>query len=102
MCGLSGILYKRARSEGSFHVGNDLVMMLEPMTHRGKDSSGVTIMGEQIDGDLVIRIWTENVQDIPSVAARSEETVRHAGGVRSDAFHEHSGPISPSGGQLRG
>nr|MCS5642795.1 hypothetical protein [Dehalococcoidia bacterium] len=38
MCGLSGILYKRAGSEGSFHVGNDLVMMLEPMTHRGKDS----------------------------------------------------------------
>jgi len=81
MCGLSGILYKRAGSEGSFHVGNDLVMMLEPMTHRGKDSSGVTIMGEKIDGDLVIRIWTENVQDISSVAARSEETVRHAGGV---------------------
>ncbi len=56
-------------------------MMLEPMTHRGKDSSGVTIMGEQIDGDLVIRIWTENIQDITLVAARSEETVQHAGGV---------------------
>ena len=81
MCGVSGILYKRARSDGPTHVGNDLVMMLEPMTHRGKDSSGVTIMGEKIDGDLVIRIWTEDVQDIPLVVARSEETVRNSGGV---------------------
>ena len=81
MCGVSGILYKRARFNGLSRVGNDLVMMLEPMTHRGKDSSGVTIMGEQIDGDLVIRIWTENVQDIPLVVARSEDTVQHAGGV---------------------
>ena len=81
MCGVSGILYKRARSDGPSRIGNDLVRMLEPMTHRGKDSSGVTVMGEQIDGDLVIRIWTENVQDMPLVAARSEETVQHAGGV---------------------
>ena len=81
MCGVSGILYKRAGSDGPSRIGKDLVMMLEPMIHRGKDSSGVTIMGEQIDGDLVIRIWTENVQDIPMVVARSEETVQHAGGV---------------------
>ena len=38
-------------------------------------------MGEQINGDLVIRIWTENVQDLPLVSARSEEAVQHVGGV---------------------
>ena len=55
--------------------------MLEPMTHRGRDSSGITVVGEHLDGDLVIRIWTESAQDEPDVLARAEGTVQRAGGV---------------------
>ena len=58
MCGVSGILYKKATGSGFGPVGDDLVKMLESMTHRGKDSSGITVAGEDLAGDLVIRIWT--------------------------------------------
>ena len=55
--------------------------MLEPLTHRGRDSSGITVVGERIDGDFVVRIWTEDAADAPDVLARAEETVQRSGGV---------------------
>ena len=58
MCGVTGILYKKSGSQGLAPVGEDLIKMLESMTHRGKDSSGLTVVGEDVEGDLVIRIWT--------------------------------------------
>ena len=45
MCGLSGILYKNSGALSLAPVGEDLVKMLESMTHRGKDSSGITVVG---------------------------------------------------------
>ena len=81
MCGVSGILYKNSDAGGSFPVGQDLVKMLESMTHRGKDSSGITVVGEDLDGDLVIRIWTDDASRAEDVLARAEETVVRAGGV---------------------
>ena len=81
MCGVSGILYKNSTTAGSSPVGEDLIKMLEPMTHRGKDSSGITVVGEDLDGDLVIRIWTEDAAQAEDVLDRSEETVARAGGV---------------------
>ena len=55
--------------------------MLEPLTHRGRDSSGITVVGERLDGDLAVRIWTEDADDAPDVLARAEETVQRSGGV---------------------
>ena len=81
MCGVGGILYKKSGSTGQAPVGQDLVNMLESMTHRGKDSSGVTIVGEDIDGDLVIRIWTGDPARAEDVMSRAQEVVRKAGGV---------------------
>jgi len=81
MCGVSGILYKHSGSHGPAPVGEDLVKMLETLTHRGKDSSGVTVVGEDIDGDLVVRLWTEDASQAPEVLARAEEAVLRAGGV---------------------
>ena len=46
MCGISGIMYKKSQSQGLASVGRDLVNMLESLAHRGRDSSGVTIVGE--------------------------------------------------------
>jgi len=81
MCGVGGILYKKSSSQGQAPIGEDLVKMLESMTHRGKDSSGFTVVGEDIDGDLVIRIWTDDPAQAADVLSRSIEAVRKAGGV---------------------
>ena len=81
MCGVTGILYKNSRNQGLAPIGEDLVKMLEALTHRGKDSSGLTVVGEDVEGDLVIRIWTEDADQGEDVLARVEETVAQAGGV---------------------
>ena len=79
MCGVSGILYKN-RGELA-PVGEDLVKMLETMTHRGKDSSGITVVGEDAGGDLVLRIWTDDELNAADTLARAEDTVMRQGGV---------------------
>ncbi len=82
MCGVSGILHKSgASASGLSPVGDQLIKMLEPMTHRGRDSSGVTIVGEDLEGDLVVRVWTGSAREAADVLGRAEETVRQAGGV---------------------
>jgi glutamate synthase domain-containing protein 1 len=81
MCGISGIMYKNSRSQGLAPIGDDLVRMLESMTHRGKDSSGITVAGESLEEDLIIRIWTDTGAQTQDVLSRSEEAVLRAGGV---------------------
>ncbi len=81
MCGVTGILYKHSRKQGLAPIGEDLVKMLEALTHRGKDSSGLTVVGEHVEGDLVIRIWTQDADQREDVLVRVEETVAQAGGV---------------------
>ena len=81
MCGVSGILYKKSASPGTAPVGDDLVKMLDTMTHRGRDSSGITVVGEDIDGDLVIRIWSDESQSTADVIKRAEESLLQAGSV---------------------
>ena len=81
MCGVSGILHKSPASGALAPVGDQLIRMLEPMTHRGMDSSGVTIVGEQPEGDFVVRIWTDSPREAADVLSRAEDTVRMVGGV---------------------
>ncbi len=82
MCGVSGILYKNASRGGFAPVGADLVRMLESMTHRGRDSSGVTVAGEDLGGDLVIRVWARDGGE--DALSRAADAVTRAGGtVRS-------------------
>ena len=91
MCGVSGILHKSHKSgedvTGLAPIGDQLIRMLEPMTHRGMDSSGVTIVGEQLEGDLVVRIWTDSARQAESLLARAEDTVRSVGGVVCSSGH---------------
>ena len=88
MCGVSGILHKNlAASSGLPAVGDQLIRMLEPLTHRGRDSSGVTIVGEQPDGDFIVRIWTDSPREAEDVLARAQDTVRRAGGVVRSSRH---------------
>ena len=81
MCGVSGIMHKNSRSHGLAPIGEELVKMLDSLAHRGRDSSGVTIVGEEAESDLIIRIWTEDEARAPDVLARAEDVVRNAGGV---------------------
>ncbi len=82
MCGVSGILHKNRSSRDSLApVGDELVRMLEPLTHRGKDSSGIAVVGEAFEGDLVVRIWTDDAAEASNVLARAEETVQRSGAV---------------------
>ncbi len=60
MCGIAGIMYKDSRSNGLAPIGEELVKMLETMVHRGHDSAGVTVSGESLGSDLVIRIWADD------------------------------------------
>ena len=88
MCGVSGILHKNlAVSGGLPAVGDQLIRMLEPLTHRGRDSSGVTIVGEWPEGDYIVRIWTDSPREAEDVLARVEDTVRRAGGVVCSSRH---------------
>ena len=81
MCGISGIMYKTSRSRGSGPIGDDLVKMLESMTHRGRDSSGVTVAGEKLDDDLVVRMWSDDPGGGEDALSRADETARRAGAV---------------------
>ena len=87
MCGVSGILHKSRVSGELAPVGDQLIRMLEPLTHRGRDSSGVTIVGEEPEGDLLVRIWTDSPREAVEVLGLAEDTVRWVGGVVCSSRH---------------
>ena len=81
MCGVSGIIYKNARSNGLGPVGADLVKMLDSLAHRGRDSTGLTIVGEDTDADLLVRVWTEHESEADTVLERASDAVSASGGT---------------------
>lgn len=87
MCGVSGILHKTGLGDNLAPVGEQLIQMLEPMVHRGRDSSGVTIVGEHLEGDLVVRLFADSAREAAEVLDRAGETVRRTGGVVCSSRH---------------
>ena len=81
MCGISGIMYMNGGRNGAANVGSDLVKMLDALAHRGRDSTGFTVVGEQLDEDLIVRLWTEDTDDAEVVLAKVEEAIGRLGGV---------------------
>ena len=81
MCGISGIMHKKSRAQGLAPIGHDLVAMLDSLAHRGRDSTGVTVAGEDMQDDLIIRIWTDDEEHASDVIARAREAVEQVGGV---------------------
>jgi hypothetical protein len=45
MCGIAGIIYKDASTNGAHAVGADVTRMLQSMKHRGPDSTGYALFG---------------------------------------------------------
>ena len=81
MCGISGIVHKSAHREGLAPIGEELIMMLDSLKHRGKDSSGVTVAGQDCAEDLIVRLWTDCGGGEDEVLARVEESILECGGV---------------------
>ena len=80
MCGISGIIYKRPQSNGPAPVGEDLVKMLDSLAHRGRDSTGISVVGQDLEDDIIVRIWT-NSDHIEEVTARVEDALARVGCV---------------------
>ncbi len=90
MCGIAGIMYKDSRSTGLAPIGEELVKMLETMVHRGHDSAGVTVSGESLDSDLLIRIWADDSAPAVETVARAKDTVMSVGGAITSAVARDS------------
>jgi methylamine---glutamate N-methyltransferase subunit A len=73
MCGIAAILYKV--DYGGVHppVGAQLRDMLYSMRHRGVDSTGVTIAGQRIEADYVMRLTLPKGKSDQSLALQSVE-----------------------------
>ena len=81
MCGISGIMHKHAGASGLAPIGEELVRMLDAMKHRGIDSTGITVAGEDSSSDLIVRIWADPLEDYRGRFRAVEETVVAKGGV---------------------
>ena len=81
MCGISGIMHKRAGAQGLAPIGEELVRMLDAMKHRGIDSTGITVAGEQTDADIIVRVWSDPDGDYRDRFRAVEEVVNSKGGV---------------------
>ena len=81
MCGISGIMHKHAGASGLAPIGEELVRMLDAMKHRGIDSTGITVAGEDSKSDLIVRIWSDPEDDYRARFRAVEESVIAKGGV---------------------
>ncbi len=81
MCGISGIMHKHAGASGLAPIGEELVRMLDAMKHRGIDSTGITVAGEDSKSDLIVRIWSDPEDDYRAQFRAVEESVIAKGGV---------------------
>ena len=81
MCGISGIMHKQAGASGLAPIGEELVRMLDAMKHRGIDSTGITVAGEDSKSDLIVRIWSDPEDDYRARFRAVEESVIAKGGV---------------------
>lgn len=80
MCGISGIMYMNDGRDALANIGGDLVKMLDSLSHRGRDSTGFTVVGGQNGDHLIVRLWTEDAADADLVLSRVEEAVAALGG----------------------
>ena len=81
MCGISGIIHKSAYNGGLAPVGLELINMLESLRHRGVDSCGITVCGEEREADFIVRLWIDSDKPAEEFASRAEELVEGSGGT---------------------
>lgn len=79
-------MHKKSTRRNSAPIGAELVKMLDALAHRGRDSTGITVAGEETTEDYIVRIWTDEDDD-DGVLARAEESVMRVGAVVADSTH---------------
>jgi len=79
LCGIAGILFKNASSRGVAPIGKQLISMTHAMRHRGVDGTGVTICGEDLTDDYLIRIWITESGDPNSAFPEIESRLKTLG-----------------------
>ena len=79
MCGVCGILYKGGAGAGPAPIGDYLVKMLGALSHRGMDSTGVTVAGQPKEQDLILRLRIEANQS-DALLQRVRQAVSEVGG----------------------
>jgi glutamate synthase domain-containing protein 1 len=57
MCGIAGIMFKYIRDGQNRSAGQALIDMLDGCQHRGPDSTGFALYGEEQDGRLKLRFF---------------------------------------------
>jgi len=53
MCGIAGIMFKNGRTD--HETGVALIDMLDGCQHRGPDSTGFALYGEELESELKLR-----------------------------------------------
>ncbi|MFQ5783226.1 MAG: class II glutamine amidotransferase [Alphaproteobacteria bacterium] len=89
MCGIAGILFKNAGS--NLATGKALIDMLDGCQHRGPDSTGFALYGEERDGELMLRFFVGR-------GGEADATVRRIRAVLADhdaeiVEEEHVGDV---------
>ena len=79
MCGVCGILHKGGAGAGPAPIGDYLVKMLGALSHRGTDSTGVTIAGQPKEQDLILRLRIESEHG-DTLLQRVRQVVSEVGG----------------------
>ncbi len=75
MCGIAAILYKADYGAAHPSVGAQLRDMLYSMRHRGVDSTGVTIAGERVEADYMMRLTLPKQESERKLALKSVQRV---------------------------
>ena len=83
MCGIGGIVHKKASRDRPAPIGRELVGMLDSLAHRGRDSTGLTVAGELDDSDLIVRLWTGDENPDDAVARVEAAAARQAAAIAS-------------------
>ena len=68
MCGIAGIMFKQPGSDLS--TGQALVDMLDGCQHRGPDSTGFALYGEERRGELKLRFFVGEGDEAADSVAR--------------------------------
>lgn len=68
-------------SSGLSPVGEELIKMLDALKHRGMDSTGVTVAGEDCKDDFIVRLWKDSDEPQEDFLVRVKEKIVEQGGV---------------------
>ena len=83
MCGIAGILFKHVPD--SLTTGRALIDMLDGCQHRGPDSTGFALYGEEQAGELKLRFFVgEGAEADAAVAQIKDALEKHQARIVED------------------